>query len=77
MIVEQIRMFNVQKLEKVLPKEEEFKLIEAKKGSLTNEELFMYTLGSIPMLSERLSVMKFHLAFSVQEEVHKYGFWLN
>jgi hypothetical protein len=61
----------LQKLRKVLPKEE-FELIKAKKDNnrpLTSEESFVYTLGLIPMLQERLNVMKFHHVFKTQEEV--------
>lgn len=53
--------------------DEEFELIKAKKDNnkpLTSVESFIYTLGSIPMLRERLDVMKFHHAFTIQEEVH-------
>lgn len=67
----QIGVNFLQKLVRVLPKEE-LKLIKAKKDNnrpLTSEESFIYTLGSIPMLQERLDVMKFHHEFKTQEEV--------
>ena len=59
----------IQKLTKVLPTEKELNLMGAHKQSLSIEESFMYTLGSIPMLSKRLNVMKFLLEFNALEEV--------